>query len=152
MIAALAATVLCVAAWWRGAGPERVLAGLMVVVIAVHQFYHFAAKGAIVYAGLDMGHLVIDLILFVDMAAVALFANRVYPMWMAGAQLIALTSYFYRYLPGPVREEVYDIMATLPFLFQIFVLGLGLGWHIARRRRRGEYRSWCTSAPPHHGS
>lgn len=125
-----------------GAGPERSLAGILLSIDGLDFAYHYAAKGSFVTGPLDLGHLAITMATVVALLLVALWANRLYPMWMAGAQLISALTFLYQMIPGMAPYSVYFRMGLYSFYFQVGFLALGLAFHVVRRRRLGAYRSW----------
>jgi len=132
----------------RGAMPERILTGLFVAMPITDALYHLAMRGALYFGTINVGHFVIDVLAFAIAFAVALYANRIYPLWIAGVQLIALLSHFYRLVLGDFDLLAYQIMQTIPSYLQIAVLGCGVIAHILRRRKTGSYPSWRTSFAP----
>ncbi|MFC0204967.1 hypothetical protein [Novosphingobium soli] len=79
-------------------GPERVLAAVLLALPLQDRLYHALAGEEVVWARLDLGHLAIDLVTMACVYPVALRANRVYPLWIVAAQMIALLGHFDRYL------------------------------------------------------
>lgn len=131
-----------------GAMPERILSGLFVAMPISDALYHLAARGAIYLGTLNAGHFFIDAAAFAIAFAVALFANRIYPLWIAGVQLIALLSHFYKLVLGDFNLLAYQIMQTMPSYLQVVVLACGVIAHILRRKTMGSYPSWRTSFAP----
>jgi hypothetical protein len=75
-------------------------------------------------------------------AAIALNANRNYPLWAAGFQLVAVGSHLVRGLVDSVSPIAYAILAVGPSYCQLALLFAGLLRHRARLRRYGPYRDW----------
>lgn len=132
----------------RGAMPERILSSLFVAMPVADALYHLASHGALYFGTINVGHFVIDALAFVIAFAVALYANRIYPLWIAGVQLIALLSHFYKLVLGDFDLLAYQIMQTIPSYLQIAVLACGVMAHILRHRKTGNYPSWRTSFAP----
>ncbi|GGZ09062.1 hypothetical protein [Novosphingobium colocasiae] len=136
---------LCVAlfvvALIKGAMPEKLLSGALVGAIVADLLYH-AVIGSTSYANLELGHATQDIVLFAISWAIALRANRVYPLWIAGAQLISVTSHVYRAAFEHIHPVVYAVMMRLPFYVNVLALLLGLTAHIRRTARIGKYPSW----------
>lgn len=135
--------ILFAIALYRGAAPERILAGALLAVPLLDIVCHrvFGPPGP--YDTIYIGHLLLDAALFVVVYAVALRANRVYPLWLGGAQIIALVSHFTRAALIRSAPIAYAIMDRIPFYIQILAMVLGLAFHIRRERRLGHsYRSW----------
>jgi hypothetical protein len=120
------------------------------------------------YRALEPGLFAIDLILLALMTAVALRANRVYPLLIAAAQLIAVMAHVVRMVSGDLVPRTYASLVIAPAHFQILVLLVGTLIHIRREDRFGPYPSWRVrqgrgqslsgypstgpAAPPHGGS
>lgn len=95
----------------------------------------------------DPGLLLIEVIVVATMVAVALRANRMYTLWMAGFQIIALLAHFARELADQISPIAYVIMYVGPSYLQIMTLGSGIWLHHKRVQRHGSYRSWRSSSP-----
>lgn len=94
----------------------------------------------------DRGLFLIDLLVAVTMIAVALRANRMYTLWIAGFQIIAVMAHFARGLSEAISPIAYLIMFVGPSYFQIIILGCGIWLHARRVKRHGTYRSWRSSS------
>jgi hypothetical protein len=143
-IAAIACLVL--AAWRWGAGPERILAGVLVWFQAADAVNHAVAPPA---AGFTVfaGHFVIDAIAAIVAVGVAIQANRIYTLWFAAFQLLALFAQIARDLAAGVAQLAYEVLYIGPSYFQILLLAGGIWLHRRRVRRFGPYRSWRNSSP-----
>lgn len=139
---------LAIYAWRRGGGPERattlVFAGMMIS----DRIFHFIASGGETvwtfssYTQVVVGHLVIDSASAVVLAAIGLRANRMYPLWLAGLQGIAVLSHFSQEISPYISSIVYAIFERGPFYLQMAVLTGGLIAHRRRVRHYGTYRDW----------
>ena len=138
-IAAIAGLVL--AAWRWGAGPERALAGILVWFQAADAVNHALAPAARDFA-INTGHVVIDGVATVAALGVALYANRIYALWFAAFQLLAMSAHLARELAAEIAPLAYGILYTGPSYFQILLLAGGIWCHRRRVRRFGPYRSW----------
>ncbi|MCJ2182043.1 hypothetical protein MTR62_04900 [Novosphingobium sp. 1949] len=141
----LSFALLFVFAMLRGGAPERLLSGLMVAMFLVHRLYHLAAHGSVMFGAVNMGHFAIDLVMLADFGVIALYANRVYPLWMAAAQLIAVIAHVYLLVPAIAVRYAYDVMTITPSYMQVVFLALGLGSYVRRHGRSGSVRDWRES-------
>lgn len=148
-IAAIA--MLVVAAWRVGAGPERVLAGLLAWFYGADAIHH-AIVGWQPASDVGIGHLAIDSVGLLVAGTVALSANRIYPLWFAAFQLIALMAHLARNVADGTQTAAYQILFMAPSFVQIIILACGIALHRRRVRRYGPYRSWRTSSPPSRAS
>ncbi|MCT2399332.1 hypothetical protein [Novosphingobium mangrovi (ex Huang et al. 2023)] len=142
------AALLLLAALSWGAAPERILAFVLGAMLAVDQLYHFVVGGSILWRHADVGHMVIDCVVFATVLPVALRANRVYPLWIGGAQIIALMAHVYRFSLTEIDRTAYDMMAVMPSYIQLTAMTAGLAFHMWRRNRLGSYPSWRDSYTP----
>lgn len=140
--------ILFLAALRWGAAPERIFASSFAAEAVVHPVYHMLALGSISWHHLDLGHLAIDCVFFAIFIPVALRANRVYPLWIGGAQIIAMSAHVYRFSLTEINRFAYDMMSVTPSYIQLMALSLGLAYHMSRRRRLGSYPSWRSSFFP----
>lgn len=140
--------LLLLAAWRWGGGPERVLAGVLAWFTAGDALNHAVFGNWTDFATVDTGHVFIDAAALAVSFAVALFANRMYPLWFAALQLIAMLAHIARDLASAIASIAYLAMYIGPSYFQIIILAAGIWSHRRRVLRHGPYRSWRTSSPP----
>lgn len=133
----------------RGAAPERILTGTIAGIVVVHRVYHLiVGNEGIIWREADMGHLALDCVSFAVVIPVALRANRVYPLWIGAAQIIAMMAHGYRLSLTDINLFAYQMMSMIPSYIQLTALTLGLIWHISRHKRIGDYPSWSSALPP----
>ncbi len=95
----------------------------------------------------EPGLFMIEVVVTVVLVTVALRANRMYTLWIAGFQIIALMAHFARELANQISPIAYVMMYVGPSYLQIITLGLGIWLHHQRVQRHGNYRSWRSSSP-----
>lgn len=132
----------------KGAAPERICAGVLLAMPIADQIHHIAVGGSLYYQEVDVGHLAIDVLVFCALLPVALQANRVYPLWIGGTQIIALTAHVYRMSILEIDRIAYDVMQVMPSYIQLVTMSLGLAFHASRQKRVGSYPSWRSSFGP----
>ncbi len=137
-------SVLLAAAIWRwGGAPERWLIGAflatMVIPIYVGQLFGLDAVDLGPYAPPIITGDLVATVLFVG---IALNANRNYPLWIAGFQLVAVVAHLVKALVPNVSELAYAIMVIGPSYCQLLVLIGGFVRHAQRQNRFGPYREW----------
>lgn len=145
MNVALLALALAASLRW-GAAPERSCAAVLIAMQGVDAAYHIIAGRGAFYHSVDIGHLAIDGFAAVSLLAIALYANRIYPLWMAAFQLISVLAHFARETSAAVAGLAYAYLGYGPFYLELFVLMVGIALHARRIRRRGIYRSWRISS------
>jgi hypothetical protein len=138
--------LLFLASLWRGAAPERIVAGTFVGMWLLDRAYHLAAGKGLLFLSMDLGHLVIDLAAFGTMLAVSLQANRLYPIWLTALQLVAALSHIIRAMNPAELSGVYSIFIVAPSYLQIPSFMVGLLLHLRRRLKHGPYPSWQSSS------
>lgn len=137
--------VLAILAMVYGAGPEKACALTPVLMALLDRIYH-SIFGSAIYHTVDFGHFFIDFIALFIFATVSIHANRVYPIWVAAWQFIAVISHFTRGMSEAVGLRAYAILIMAPSLFEIALIGAGLALHVRRKRRYVRYRSWRASS------
>lgn len=141
--------LLFLVAWRRGDAPERILAGIMLGMVVVDRIYHLGrGSDLLVYYGVDVVHLAIDMSSLLGIGYVALHANRFYPLWIGGAQIIAFSSHFYRLGNVGIHTTAYQVMSIIPSYVQLLAMALGLACHMRRQKIRGNYPSWRRYSGP----
>jgi len=127
-------------ALYRGGGAERwvacIVVGMVVLDPAVHIFTPLE------YATLDPGHLVIDVAGWVGLLAIALRANRFWPLWVVSLQTIALVAHAARLLDVTIHPKAYMIMQIASSYPLLVLLMIGTYYHQRRLTAIGTDRSW----------
>jgi hypothetical protein len=131
-----------------GAAPERICVAILGFVTLADPVYHLLAGHGAIYGSVDLGHLTFDLMMAAGFIAVALWANRIYPLWLAAFQLVSVIGHFSRELTSSFPKLAYGLMIYGPFYIILPILGFGIWRHARRRRRHGPYPSWRSSSPP----
>lgn len=138
--------LLVVIAWWRGAAPERAIACSIVLFVGQDVLDHWSP--AMDYLLVAPRDLLLDCLIACLLLAIALRANRIYPLWMAAWQLVAVLSHAARFESRSSAALAYAILLYLPSYLLLLTFGLGLAAHIRRVRLWGQYRSWWNDCPP----
>ena len=116
------------------------------------KIYRALFPGSQIFLDMDPGLVLIEVLVLAGLVAIALRANRMYTLWMAGFQLIALMAHFARGMADAISQIAYVIMYVGPSYLQIITLALGIWLHRKRVLRHGSYRSWRASSPPSQAS
>jgi len=141
-LAAFVSLVLAAGIW--GGGPERALSAVLAWLWGADFALHPLAGDQGIIA---TGHVIIDLVAATGAIAVALLANRTYPLWFAAFQLIALFAHLAHHAAPGVATLAYRLLSTGPSYFQIILLAGGIWFHRRRVARCGPYRSWRSFWP-----
>lgn len=142
MIVAFNLLQLAVAGYalWRGGGPERAVALLLlaaslatIVTPATYRVSYFTVFYAVMW---------IDLALFLGLAAVAAFADRFWPMWLTALQLVALGAHGVRAIDPQLWAAAYWLVTTKIAYPMLLLLFVGTLRHRQRRAAGLPERSW----------
>ena len=133
-------------AFWKGGHPERLGAAMLVAMAVIQQAAYLVAPPR--FEKFDPAGLTVDLMAFAGMTAIALYADRKWPLWTAALQLLACAAHLVRILSIKVEPLVYGTMKAAPTFAVICVLIIGTEMHRRRLRRHGADPSWVTSYPP----
>lgn len=132
-----------------GAVPERMSAvTFLALIIAPVVVYRFTASGAMMFGTYSGLYVLFDLLAFAAFMWIALNANRTYPLWLAGFQLVAIGAHGVKALGDVVSPEAYVILAIGPSYGQLLVMIWGLVTHSRRTREFGPYRNWRAGYRP----
>jgi len=143
----LAILALLLAAWRWGDAPERLSAVILVAMPILEVAYHLGFGAGYVVSDLDIGHFIISLTASTALLAIALYANRRYPIWLVSFQLISLLTHVVKDFSDREMSIAYQIMVIAPSYCMMLTLLLGIVYHRRRYSRYGQYRPWRTSLP-----
>ncbi|MGQ0277609.1 hypothetical protein ACT17R_03080 [Sphingopyxis sp. Q841] len=145
-IASLLLLIIAARRW--GAAPERICTAALVFMNVGDLIYHAVVGRWTIYASVDVGHLVIDGLIAAVFLAVAIQANRVYPLWLAAIQLVSVIAHFAREANSQVAKLAYALMDYLPYYALLIILFMAIRTHAKRVRRIGPYPAWRRSSNP----
>lgn len=124
-----------------GAFPERAGAIILVAWLSLERLYHlFVGPGF--FAGTLEVYIGLDLLAFVSFGALALTANRLWPLIATALQMIALLGHLAVQLGVPGEAKAYWAMTQLPPLLMAVAVITGTLLHARRARRIGRYPDW----------
>ncbi|MEZ5743637.1 MAG: hypothetical protein R3D89_07900 [Sphingomonadaceae bacterium] len=138
----LALLLVVFAAFRWGAAPEKVCAAALAFMEIVDWPYHLIFDRFAIRDSIDPGHLLIDLAAGVALIFIGLRANRIFPIVMAGTQIVSFLSHFARALSPSSTGAAYGMMAAMPSYLLIATLAVGIYLHRKRAVHYGPYRSW----------
>ncbi len=137
------AYAICIVALIWGGGPERAVAVSWLILFEFAIGLYRNVLGAEYrLTEVDLFLASTDILAAIVWIAVALYANRNYPMWIAGMQLLAMTAHVARGLVEAISPIAYIAMVIAPGWVQLVIFGIGLTRHILRKRKHGPYRDW----------
>jgi hypothetical protein len=135
-------------AFWRGGKPE--MAGAAIVTLGwLADFLNILWGGPSDFSSFSISRFLIDLAEFSLILALALYANRVWPMFAAAAQLVAIAGSLAVWASGGEGMQVaYWAVTQLPLFGHLAALALGTFFHTRRRGIIGPYRDWRGTHSP----
>jgi len=126
-----------VLALWKGGAPERLGAGVVLLTVVIQTAAHGIAPPE--FLSLNVVALFVDLISLAGFTAIALTADRQWPIVAAGIALLGAFAHSARLLLGvEFHPYAYVLMTVLPSLAVNLLIGIGTIRHMLRVRRDGE--------------
>lgn len=136
----------CGYALWRGGAPERevaaafLVAGLATPLLDLPQVQRFYSVSVSVF--------VIDLLLLVALLAIALRADRFWPMLVASLQAIIIVAHLVKFANPELIRRAYSMMIAVWSYPQLILLVVGTVRHRKRLRQNGTDSSCESSSVP----
>ena len=129
------------AAYSRGGPPERFAAVVMAGWVLTDAVYHliFGPSG---FDRVDPWHVFLDITILGFLMWLALRANRIWPLFVAAAQLLSVTGHIAVLVQPDGMRRAYWAMTQLPQYIQLTALLAGAWAHARREKLLGPYRSW----------
>lgn len=115
-------TLVSVYAWRRAGATEIGGAAIMAVLLLASPVYAALYPQAGKLEDLDLGYFLIDGIVLMAMVGLALVSEKWWPLWLAGAQLIAALSHFVKLLDADYAPFAYALMMRSPSWIQLVIL------------------------------
>jgi hypothetical protein len=141
MLAFAAAFVAClIFALFAGGKPER--AAMAAQLVALLLSLSAISFRAIPVSGLPIGLALVDVGLALALCILALRANRIWPIVLAGMQVATIFAHLGRLLSFPLPAAGYVIFVQFWAWPMLIVTAIGTYKHHARARRFGEEPDW----------
>lgn len=126
-----------------GGGPERAVAlAFAGLLLAPAIMFRLLASGTMIFGDFAPVYVALDVVALAAFVLIALNANRNYPLWVAGFQIIAVGAHLVKSVVDAVSPFAYVLLAVGPSYCQLALMITGLLRHRARYRRFGTYRDW----------
>ncbi|TFI59813.1 hypothetical protein E2493_02975 [Sphingomonas parva] len=128
----------------RGGAPERIVGLSLLIAPGSTRLLQqdFTSR----FIGVEVGVLVVDVILLTVLLAVALNADRFWPLWLAAFQLFGTGAHLVRALDAHVERVAYAILMAGWSYPMILILAVGT-WRHVRRARAGADPDWSPRRP-----
>jgi hypothetical protein len=135
---------VCGYALWRGGQSERFVAGLFLLAFPLGAFINAKFRTE----GLQVGSLSVDLTMLVLLVAIALRANRYWPIGIAAMQLLQVMGHVLKLADPHMLPLLYWLSSVVWAYPMLILLALGTVRHRNREKRLGPEPSWSSSSPP----
>ncbi len=129
----------------RGGAPER-LTGLALLLAAVSTGL-VQRNIPFLFAGLEAGVLIVDLILLAAMVAITLKADRFWPAWATALHALGTGAHLARAISPDVIRLVYAVLSAAWSYPIVLLLVIGTVRHSRRIRARGWDLDWSCQDP-----
>ena len=130
----------------RGGGPERVVA--LVLLAGILATWLAASAPPVRFNDIEVGVLIVDGIVFVALLAVAMRAERYWPLWMTALQGVAIAGHGAKAVNPHVIPWAYAVMMAFWGYPIVALLGIATWRHQRREKNFGTERSWTRSWLP----
>jgi hypothetical protein len=130
----------------RGGAPERIVGGLM--LIAFSATILFQSQFPVRFHGVELGIFIVDCAMLAALLAVALRAERFWPIWMTGLQAVAVAAHLAKMVNPLVIPWAYAAMLAFWSYPMMALLAAGTWRHRRRMAAYGADRSWSSLSPP----
>ena len=126
---------------WRGSKPEMV-GGVIVALNICIDLVVREWVGQWDFSTFSSSRFGVDLLEFGLLLSLALSANRVWPIFSAAAQLVAVAGSLAVLASKGGMQIAYWAVTQLPLFGQLAALALGTFFHLRRQAVVGPYRDW----------
>jgi hypothetical protein len=131
---------------WKGGPPERIAAGFYWTAWLITLFASPQAMDR--WRTVEIGYLLIDVALLLGLGAIALRANRIWPMATVSLQLIIVVGHAAKALDPRLLGSAYAIMSVFWPYLQLLILAGGTWAYWRRTRTHGAVPSWSSFSRP----
>jgi hypothetical protein len=127
--------------FWRGGAPERV--GMAILVIGSILSTLSLRAMPVRFHDVEMGVFIVDIVALLLFVGLALAADRYWPLWVAGLQLVGVASHVLRLADADVIPWAYAITQSLWGYPILLAMVIGAARHRKRLTTLGADRSWA---------
>jgi hypothetical protein len=127
-------------ALWHGGGPERAVAIAFLIAFAATTAVNLPMARR--FYTVSTGVFLVDLILFAALVAIALKADRYWPLLVASLQAVTVAAHLAKLADPDLIRRAYSMMIAMWSYPQLLLLVLGAARHRERSKRNGIDPSW----------
>jgi hypothetical protein len=132
-------------ALWRGGGPERTVAILLVAAV---EATILARPHGPLFTKVETGVLLVDAALFFGLLIIAVRAERFWPLWMTALQGISVAGHGAKAVNPHVIPFTYAVLLAFWVYPMLALLAVATWRHHQRLKKYGTERSWTRSWLP----
>jgi hypothetical protein len=134
---------VCVYAFAVGGGPERLGAAVYALACVASHFVFSASP--IKFRSVETGVFLVDVLLFVAFAVLALRANRFWPIWVSALLGLGVLAHLARWAGPDTIPWAYQLVMSIWSYPILAIIAMGAFGHRQRLARFGTDRSWSSS-------
>jgi len=135
--------VLCCGyAWWKGGGPERAAATIYVAGVLLTKVAQNASGTW--WSSVEAGVFAVDIAVLIGLLAVALKAERFWPLWLTAFHLLGTTGHVVKMADPSLIRWGYAFLIAAWSYPMLTLIAAGTWNHRRRLARFGADRSWST--------
>lgn len=136
--------ICCSYALLRGGAPERIGAAIYAVGSALTIVARQQVE--IRYGSVEVGAFVVDIVALIAFLVLALFARRLWPLWMTAFQAIGTAGHFAKLADPEMIRWAYAFLLGIWSYPMLLLLAIGTYSHQRRLKRTGSDPSWSSSS------
>ncbi len=134
----------CVYAAWGGGAPERIGAAIFAAGSALSHVAYLVSKRH--FHDVEAGILLVDIATFIGFLALALRANRFWPIWMTGLLGIGIIAHLAMQFSPQIQSYAYRFVLSVWSYPMLALIAIGTWQHRKRLRLSGADPSWSSSS------
>jgi len=135
---------VCAYALWRGGQPERFVAIIFLIAAPLSS----AVYSGDLWHGMQIGIFAVDVVMLGLLLAIALRANRYWPIGIVAMQLLQVIGHLLKLADPYMPTLLYWISSVVWAYPMLILLLLGTLRHRNREKRLGPEPPWSNSSPP----
>lgn len=136
----------CLYAWWGGGAPERIGAAIMAAGTALSHLAYLASRQN--FRQLEAGILLVDIAAYLAFLALALRANRFWPLWMTAFLGVGIAGHLAMQLSPAILPYAYRFVLSVWSYPMLALIAIGTWQHRRRLKLHGIDRSWSSFSHP----
>jgi hypothetical protein len=130
----------CAYALWRGGAPERIVGASLLTAAAASALTLSELHSR--FFELEVGVLIVDVVLLTVLVAVALRADRLWPLLLAGFQLDTVGAHLFKLFHVDMIRVTYVLMIAMWSYPMLITLAVGTWRHRSRLEAQGHDPAW----------